>query len=269
MGYRWIRTRVGRSVAVGSRGCSGKQRRSGLSGIALGRSWKTSLQCALCEDRESNLEILVVSFERDEQWLQAVAAEFETPMTCYLTRSTGSDSLDSPNPRYFTPFAEIELCGHATLAAAHALFSFGLLDSHIIEFVTPSNILTAKKFPETKASENGEAQECFLIELNFPTVPTINFSSEKFHQFPYSLVEIQPVFDAICKCPGMGIIVSGAAPSGSGFDFYSLFFCPKLGINEAPVCGNAHCALAPTGARNWGSVILLLSVIFTISIANS
>ena len=47
-----------------------------------------------------------------------------------------------------------------------------------------------------------------------------------------SVVEIQPVFDAIRKCPGMGIIVLGAAPSGSGFDFYSLFFCPKLGINE-------------------------------------
>nr|XP_023881668.1 uncharacterized protein LOC111994041 isoform X1 [Quercus suber]XP_023881669.1 uncharacterized protein LOC111994041 isoform X1 [Quercus suber]POE73994.1 putative isomerase [Quercus suber] len=209
-------------------------------------------------------------------------------MTCYLTRSTGSDSLDSPNPRfrirYFTPFAEIELCGHATLAAAHALLSFGLLDSHIIEFVTPSNILTAKKFPETKASEssniqNGEAQECFLIELNFPTVPTIDFSSVEVSSISSALngasvidikkttikdilfvvlpsgesvVEIQPVFDAICKCPGMGIIVSGAAPSGSGFDFYSLFFCPKLGINEAPVCGNAHCALAPYWSKKLG-----------------
>ena len=78
---------------------------------------------------------------------------------------------------------QIELCGHATLAAAHALFSFNLVaDSHIIEFVTLSKILTAKKFPETKASDNsniqnGEAQECFLIELDFPTVPTIDFSS--------------------------------------------------------------------------------------------
>nr|XP_023881670.1 uncharacterized protein LOC111994041 isoform X2 [Quercus suber]POE73995.1 putative isomerase [Quercus suber] len=232
-------------------------------------------------------------------------------MTCYLTRSTGSDSLDSPNPRfrirYFTPFAEIELCGHATLAAAHALLSFGLLDSHIIEFVTPSNILTAKKFPETKASEssniqNGEAQECFLIELNFPTVPTIDFSSVEVSSISSALngasvidikkttikdilfvvlpsgesvVEIQPVFDAICKCPGMGIIVSGAAPSGSGFDFYSLFFCPKLGINEHDLLRYiiqqvvegtfvrllfVEMHIVPwhhTGARNWGSVILL------------
>ena len=78
---------------------------------------------------------------------------------------------------------QIELCGHATLAAAHALFSFNLVaDSHIIEFVTLSKILTTKKFPETKASNNsniqhGVAQDCFLIELDFPTVPTIDFSS--------------------------------------------------------------------------------------------
>jgi hypothetical protein len=47
-----------------------------------------------------------------------------------------------------------------------------------------------------------------------------------------TVVEIQPQIDAIRNCPGMGIIVSGAAPSGSGFDFYSRLFCPKLGINE-------------------------------------
>ena len=70
------------------------------------------------------------------------------------------------------------------MAAAHALFSFGLVNSNIIEFVTLSGILTAKKFQETKASnssdiQNGESQDCFLIELDFPTVPTIDFNSEE------------------------------------------------------------------------------------------
>ncbi len=77
---------------------------------------------------------------------------------------------------------QIELCGHATLAAAHTLFSSGLVNSNIIEFVTLSGILTAKKFPETKESDssviqNGEVQEAFLIELNFPTVETVDFNS--------------------------------------------------------------------------------------------
>uniref|UniRef100_A0A2N9G7Y0 Ribosomal protein eL8/eL30/eS12/Gadd45 domain-containing protein n=1 Tax=Fagus sylvatica TaxID=28930 RepID=A0A2N9G7Y0_FAGSY len=241
--------------------------------------------------------VCLLEEERDEQWLQAVAAEFNISETCYLTRLSGSDSLDSPNPRFrlrwFTPVAEcaclnllaieVELCGHATLAAAHTLFSSGLVNSNMIEFVTLSGILTAKKFPETKESDssdnqNGEVQEGFLIELNFPTVATVDFNSVEVSSISSALngasvidikkttsdilfvvvpsgetvVEIQPQIDAIRNCPGMGIIVSGAAPSGSGFDFYSRFFCPKLGINEDPVCGSAHCSLAPYWSKKLG-----------------
>ncbi|XP_030947142.1 uncharacterized protein LOC115971388 [Quercus lobata] len=239
--------------------------------------------------------VCLLEEERDEQWLQAVAAEFNISMTCYLTRltDTGSDSLKSPNPRFhirwFTPVAEVELCGHATLAAAHTLFSSGLVNSNIIEFVTLSGILTAKKVLEIKASDssdiqNGEAQECFLIELNFPTVPAIDVNSAEVSSISSALngasvidikkittsdalfvvllsgesvIEIQPDFDAIRKCPGLGIIVSGAAPSGSGFDFYSRIFWPKLGINEDPVCGSAHCTLAPYWGKKLGKCDLV------------
>lgn len=62
---------------------------------------------------------------------------------------------------------QVKLCGHATLAASHALFSNGLVNSNIIEFVTLSGILTAKKVPD------GEA---FLIELNFPAIPITEFN---------------------------------------------------------------------------------------------
>lgn len=50
-----------------------------------------------------------------------------------------------------------------------------------------------------------------------------------------AVTDIQPQLDEIRNCPGRGIIVSGVSPSGSGFDFYSRFFCPKLGINEVNV----------------------------------
>ncbi|KAM4074230.1 hypothetical protein ACJW30_10G079400 [Castanea mollissima] len=239
--------------------------------------------------------VCLLEEERDEQWLQALATEFNISMTCYLTRltDTGSDSLKSPNPRFhirwFTPVAEVELCGHATLAAAHTLFSSGLVNSNIIEFVTLSGILTAKKFLEIKTSDtsdvqNGEVQECFLIELNFPTVPAIDVNSAEVSSISSALngasvidikkitssdalfvvlpsgesvIEIQPEFDAIRKCPGLGIIVSGAAPSGSGFDFYSRIFWPKLGINEDPVCGSAHCTLAPYWSQKLGKCDLV------------
>lgn len=49
--------------------------------------------------------------------------------------------------------------------------------------------------------------------------------------------KVEPNFDEIQKCPGRGIIITGIAPTGSGFDFYSRFFCPKLGIDEV-MCRN-------------------------------
>ncbi|XP_058008691.1 uncharacterized protein LOC110638946 isoform X4 [Hevea brasiliensis] len=141
--------------------------------------------------------------EKDDKWLQAVAAEFNISETCYLTPINLPDTVNS-NPRFhlrwFTPVAEVKLCGHATLAASHILFSNGLV-----------------VLPSAKA-----------------------------------VTELQPQFDEILNCPGRGIIVSGVAPSGSGFDFYSRFFCPKFGINEDPVCGSAHCALAPYWGKKLG-----------------
>ncbi|XP_059439307.1 uncharacterized protein LOC132171911 [Corylus avellana] len=232
--------------------------------------------------------VCLLAEARDELWLQAVAAEINISETCYLTRLTGSGSFDSSIPRFrlrwFAPVTEVKLCGHATLAAAHTLFTSGLVNSNIIEFVTLSGILTARKVTEIKTSDgldiqNGETQEGFFIELDFPTVPLTDFnpdevssisnavsgaavhdikittsSEDLFLVLPSreSVVELQPEFDAIKKCPGRGIIISAAAPSGSGFDFYSRFFCPKLGVNEDHVCGSAHCALAPYWSKKLG-----------------
>ena len=77
---------------------------------------------------------------------------------------------------------QVKLCGHATLAASHFLFTSGLVDTNKIEFLTLSGILTAKRVPEAKKAESlsledGGAQDCFLIELNFPVVPLTEFDS--------------------------------------------------------------------------------------------
>ncbi|KAL6505112.1 hypothetical protein OROGR_024929 [Orobanche gracilis] len=63
------------------------------------------------------------------------------------------------------------------------------------------------------------------------------------------VVEAEPNFDEMRKIPGRGIIITGPATMGSGFDFFSRFFCPKLGVDEDPVCGSAHCALAAYWSR--------------------
>ncbi|XP_050237957.1 uncharacterized protein LOC126687439 [Mercurialis annua] len=231
--------------------------------------------------------VCLLEEDKDDEWLQSVAAEFNISETCYLTRLTRSHT-NSSNPRFtlrwFTPVAEVELCGHATLAASHTIFSNGLVNSDIIEFETLSGILTAKKVPEISkdnvpTAQNGEANHCFLIELNFPTASTAEFNSVDLAPISKALncdsiidirrtstsddifvvlpsakavSELQPQFDEILKCPGRGIIVTGVAPPESEFDFYSRFFCPKYGINEDPVCGSAHCALAPYWGKKLG-----------------
>ncbi|CAN8237830.1 unnamed protein product [Cochlearia groenlandica] len=211
--------------------------------------------------------------ERDDTWLQSVAGEFNISETCFLRPISGFESRFSL--RWFTPVVEVDLCGHATLATAHCLFSNGLVDSDKVEFVTRSGILTAKRVTEAlDLSDDGETQgESFLIELDFPVITTcddINLSDDDYSMITKALngvtivdvkatttniiivvlpssesvAELQPRMDDILKCPCNGIIVTAAGSAGSTYDFYSRFFVPKLGVDEDPVCGSAHCALA-------------------------
>ncbi|KAL4603024.1 hypothetical protein ACB092_10G096000 [Castanea dentata] len=228
--------------------------------------------------------------QRGEKWFQVVAAEFNISTTCYLTHLTHSDS---PTPqfriRWFSPVAELQLCGHATLAAAHTIFTSSFMNSSIVEFVTVSGIVTARRVPEIKTtdglnSQNGKSHESFLIELNFPTTPMTDLNSAEVSTISNALngasvidikrttakddivvilpsgqavEELQPQFDAIRKCPGRGMIISGVAPLGSGFDYYYRYFGPKIGINEDPVTGSANCALTPYWSKKLGKCDLV------------
>ncbi|CAJ1955846.1 unnamed protein product [Sphenostylis stenocarpa] len=227
--------------------------------------------------------VCLLEEEREEEWLQALASEFNISETCFLTTPISDASVPRFHLRWFTPVAEVKLCGHATLATAHTLFSSGLVDSDVIEFVTLSGILIAKKIPvihTTSASNLQKDPTDSYIELDFPVNPVREFSFEasaslisealdgasiidvKRTQIADDLLvvissgkaisELQPKLEALVKCPGRGVIVSGMAPSNSEFDFISRFFCPKLGISEDPVCGSAHCALAPYWSKKLG-----------------
>ncbi|CAH8301288.1 unnamed protein product [Eruca vesicaria subsp. sativa] len=115
--------------------------------------------------------------ERDDYWLQSLAAEFNIPLTCFVVPITG---CHPPHflLRWFTPTTEVDLCAHATLASAHTLFSNGLVGSDTVEFVTRSGILTAKKVSETlNFFDFQEKGSSFLIELDFPVIPTYDYNS--------------------------------------------------------------------------------------------
>ncbi|KAL8054991.1 hypothetical protein ABFS82_04G026400 [Erythranthe guttata] len=232
--------------------------------------------------------------ERDDEWLQAVAREFNISQTCFLTRLTESaDSVVASVPRFrlrwFTTVAEVKLCGHATLAASHILFVYDMVKSDTIEFSTLSGILTAKRVVDSQPSDssvfekNGASTpDNSLIELDFPVVPVIQYNGATNAEVAMiskslngasineiykattvddflvllptgkAVEEVEPNFVEILKCSGRGLIITAPAPTGSGFDFYSRFFCPKLGIYEDPVCGSAHCALAPYWSKKLG-----------------
>lgn len=222
----------------------------------------------------------------DDSWMQSLAKEFNISETTFLLpfRSTSNhieiqESNGKPVPRFhlrwFTPVREVDLCGHATLASAHFLFSSGEVCGDVIEFDTKSGVLTAKK------SQGLSNKGCFSIELDFPVV-SLTECGPITEMLPHigttlagatiintvkttggdllvevgssaEVVDVQPQFEEIRNCPvDRGLIVTGAAPSGSGFDFFTRFFCPKFGINEDPVCGSAHCALAPYWGKKLG-----------------
>jgi PhzF family phenazine biosynthesis protein len=191
----------------------------------------------------------------DEVRMQAIAREMNLSETAFLVRRPDGFEL-----RWFTPEAEVDLCGHATLASAHVLWEQGVLGAgEPARFYTRSGLLTA-----------GRAGD--WIEMDFPALPV-----QPVDDPPRGLVDalgVQPrylgknTFDFLvevdseeevrCARPDFTLLgrvaVRGIAltsrASSPAYDFVSRFFAPAVGINEDPVTGSAHCSLGPFwGAR--------------------
>ncbi|KAJ1405130.1 Phenazine biosynthesis PhzF protein [Sesbania bispinosa] len=220
--------------------------------------------------------------ERDDDWMQGVAAEIKHFQTCFLTNLHGTSVL-CIRIRCFSPFSEVNVYAHAFLAAAHRIFSDGSVhnDINIIQFVTRFGVVvTAKKIPViVEAPSNLLEQDGFCVELDYPADPIIECDLDVVSQICGALrgapiidmmrtyygndllaevssgeniKQVQPRMDAIANFSAKGIIVSERAPRASGFDIYTRFFCPLFGVNENPVCGGAHCALASYWSKKLG-----------------
>jgi len=181
----------------------------------------------------------------DENWMQQVAAEMNLSETAFLYPHG-----EGYNLRWFTPAAEVKLCGHATLASAHLLYQDGHVPrDRTISFFTKSGELKAR-------FDNG------WIELDFPArqlVPAtppdgllqalgIRASNVCKHESFYLIeVESEDVVRALApdfgQLPVRGVIVT--SKSSGSYDFVSRYFAPAVGVNEDPVTGSAHCALGP------------------------
>ena len=188
-----------------------------------------------------------------EDWMRDVAREMNLSETAFLTPEGDGFRL-----RWFTPAAEVDLCGHATLASAHVLWEDGHLpDGAQARFHTRSGLLLADRrgdwieldFPATPPRP-ADARIGLLPALGVSPVAVLRT------KFDY-LVEVDseaavramaPDFTALKKTEARGIVVTARA-DGDGFDFVSRFFAPAVGIDEDPVTGSAHCALAPYWAE--------------------
>jgi PhzF family phenazine biosynthesis protein len=192
---------------------------------------------------------------RDDQWMANVAMEMNLAETAYLSKQDDGWGL-----RWFTPAVEVDLCGHATLASAHAIWSENVSSDTVLRFHTRSGVLTAKR--------DGD-----MIELDFPAkreesiaapaglLDALGVTSATYvgrNQFDY-IVELpseaevralKPDHGVLRQLPVRGVIVTSR---GTGdYDFISRFFAPGSGIDEDPVTGSSHCCLGPYWSSRLG-----------------
>jgi PhzF family phenazine biosynthesis protein len=201
--------------------------------------------------------VCVLGAPQPEQWMRDVAREMNLSETAFLSPQNGGFQL-----RWLTPAVEVALCGHATLASAHVLWQDGHLpEGRQARFHTRSGLLTADRHGD-------------WIEMNFPSKPAVpaeapgellfalGVATARYvgrNAFDYlleidseeTLRALAPDHSTLRKLPVRGIIVTARAER-DGFDFVSRFFAPGSGIDEDPVTGSAHTALAPYWAGQLG-----------------
>lgn len=184
--------------------------------------------------------------------LQNIAAENNLSETAFTVPRGDEFEL-----RWFTPTLEMDLCGHATLAAAFVLFMEQKISSDAIRFHSRSGILTVTRdndiltldfparppqpiaVPETLANGLGARPASTLRSRDYLAV----FDSAE------TVQALTPDFATLKSLDCLGIIVT--AP-GADYDFVSRFFAPAAGVDEDPVTGSAHCTLIPYWAQRLG-----------------
>jgi predicted PhzF superfamily epimerase YddE/YHI9 len=192
--------------------------------------------------------------------MQKVAMEMNLSETAFLVKQPDGYDL-----RWFTPSVEVDLCGHATLASAHALWEGGhLTDGQQARFHTRSGLLTADRsgdwielnFP-VKLESAAEPPAGLIESLGTP----VKYVGR--NQFDYlveveeaDLLRMSPDHGQLRKIPVRGVIVTSRS-SNPAFDFLSRFFAPGSGIDEDPVTGSAHTALTPYWSARLGKTTMM------------
>ncbi|MEZ5528514.1 MAG: PhzF family phenazine biosynthesis protein [Porticoccaceae bacterium] len=220
-----------------------------------------------------------------DETLQAIAAENNLSETAFFVPLAGHDSPNSDNPdsnspendsldkdspahfqlRWFTPTTEVDLCGHATLATAFALFDLLGFPGEDIRFATRSGTLVVTRascglkmdFPALAVAPTDMPEQ--VVGGALGAIPDEAWQGSDLLLVYASQQQIEaltPDFRSLAKLPYRGII---ATAPGEECDFVSRFFAPASGIDEDPVTGSAHCVLTPFWAERLGKQVLSAS----------
>ena len=204
--------------------------------------------------------VCILDSPATEPWMQNLAREMNLSETAFLRPIADRES--SYSLRWFTPVAEVALCGHATLASAHVLWEEGRTSrDRPLRFETVhSGWLSATwdggeitlDFPELPLID-AEAPEGLAAALGAEPVAVIGTGMDLLVELrdEEAIRSLRPDFGALGKIDVRGVIVTSRAATGD-FDFISRFFAPAFGIDEDPVTGSAHCALAPYWGKRLG-----------------
>ncbi|MGK2877727.1 MAG: PhzF family phenazine biosynthesis protein [Solirubrobacterales bacterium] len=198
----------------------------------------------------------------EDSVLQAVAAQNNLSETAYFIDRGNEIEL-----RWFTPSQEIDLCGHATLASAHAIYAELGDDRESLTFHTRSGELIVSRsgagyamdFPDDPPSPEpveAEVAEAALLSIGKSSGAVLRSASCLFVvlENPTEVRSLVPDVSAIAALPGGHLYLS--APGDAGYDFVDRVFAPGVGIPEDPATGSAHCAFTPYWSTRLGKTEL-------------
>ena len=192
-----------------------------------------------------------------EDLMQKIAFENNLSETAFVVREESGYGL-----RWFTPAVEVDLCGHATLAAAYVVFNFIEPGTATVRFETKSGPLAVTKtgdlyemdFPSRMPSpialtpQMGAAIGVPPLEAHLSRDLVLLLESEQ------QVRELTPNFDLIKQLGYFAVVVTA---KGDQADFVSRFFTPRAGVPEDPVTGSAHCSLIPFWAERLGKDVMV------------
>lgn len=206
-----------------------------------------------------------------DELLQRVAAENNLSETAFLVEDLPSappvqyPARPTYHLRWFTPAIEVELCGHATMAASSYLFDDVHPEAETVQFFTRSGWLTVTRSPDgvqtmdfpSEQSRSTEVDPTVARALGVPVAEAFRATDLIYVvDDPQTVVDLTPDLAVLSALPVRGIVVT-APGTGTEYDFVSRWFGARAGVPEDPVTGSAHCQLAPLWAARLGRTDLV------------